>query len=382
MVKASAQAQKSGNELLAESDTPALAVSVAEPPCDWGVAYWMSYDNDLETFGKQIISEIRSGIISANTVAAVQADFTDPGGMYRIVIQSTGMTQTRLTSDDSANEDQVIDYLNWFVKTFPCKHYIVTFLDHGGGLDEMSRDDHPDTPGKFWLSGQVMGEKLRAFAQTVPGKWELLFLQQCGRGSLENLYSFRGTANFIMSSPTPLFPPNSYYTAFHRWLSQSPGTDGKAIAAKIAQFDVGYTMYTCLRTRALDELPGRFNLVLLSFLGTEHLDPPWGLVGVYSSNGESLMDAKSYLDRLSASNRLDASAVVSFFTWVNQELFVGTWLQPQRESSAGPLCGLTLYAAWSYPQVDRYARLDFYQKTRLSQLWTKLFPVDSRKGGN
>jgi len=293
------------------------------------------------------------------------------------------MIQTRLASDDSADENQVIEYLNWFVKTFPCKHYIVTFLDHGGGLDEMSLDDHPDTHGK-WLSGQVLGAKLRAFAQKVPGKWELLFLQQCGRGSLENLYSFRSTANFIISSPTYLFPPNSYYTAFHRWLGESGNADGKSIAAKIADLDDGYTMYTCLRTRVLDALPAQFNLVIASFLDREHLKVPWSLQGqgVYIVHGDSLFDAKTYLERLAASNGVDSSGVKSFFTWVEQELLTGTWLQPQRKTTAGPLCGLTLYVPWMNRDADKYARLDFYQRTRLSQLWPKLFPADSHKGEN
>src|SRR5207248_2206864 len=133
-----------------------------------------------------------------------------------IEITPAGATPTKIKSDDSADEDQAIAYLDWFVKKYPCKHYAFIFLDHGGRLDEMCLDLEPDTEGKFWMSGRTLGAKLREFKKSMPGQLDLLFFQQCGRGSLENLYSFRGVANYVMASPVPVDTPNSYYTALHR----------------------------------------------------------------------------------------------------------------------------------------------------------------------
>src|SRR5437870_5557780 len=108
---------------------------------------------------------------------------------------------------------------------------MTVFLDHGGKLDQMCYDRNPDTAGKHWMSGRVLGEKLRAFKAKIPGRWDLLFFQQCGRGSLENLYSFRGTAEYLMSSPIIITSPHTYYTAFEKWLGQTPDATGDKVAA-------------------------------------------------------------------------------------------------------------------------------------------------------
>jgi hypothetical protein len=44
-------------------------------PYDWGVAYYMPYDNNLSPYGRPIIKMIRDGVTSERTIAAVQADF-------------------------------------------------------------------------------------------------------------------------------------------------------------------------------------------------------------------------------------------------------------------------------------------------------------------
>src|SRR5215208_5521660 len=72
------------------------------PTYDWGVAYYMSYDNNLEVHGPTIAGRIRDGITSGRTVAAVQADFRDPGGMRRYAIRASGVESTRVDSEDSA----------------------------------------------------------------------------------------------------------------------------------------------------------------------------------------------------------------------------------------------------------------------------------------
>ena len=46
---------------------------------------------------------------------------------------------------------------------------------------------------------------------------ELLFLQQCGKGTLENYYSFKDAAKVVMGSQTNVGAPNSYYAASVRW---------------------------------------------------------------------------------------------------------------------------------------------------------------------
>lgn len=354
------------------------------PPYDWGVAYYMSYDNDLERCGPIIIDGIAQGV-AGRTVAAVQADFTDRKGMRRVTLRpGAPREETAIETEDSADEDQAIAYLRWFATTFLCKRYVVTFLDHGGKLDEMCHDAAPATKGREWMSGRVLGEKLRALAKELPGRWELLFLQQCGRGSIENLYSFRGTAAFIMSSPIPVGAPNTYYTALHRWLAENPEATGGEVAARIAAEDDHYTIYTCLRSPALADLPARLDRAIAPLL-----DPKTRAAANVPRGrpihpvGEPIVDAKAFLERLSkASGGAGEREIAEFFRWTREELFTAVTFHERAGTRARQqLCGLSIYAPATEAERARYAALDLYGASRLDDLWKKLLaaPADSRR---
>lgn len=351
---------------------------------DWGVAYYMSYDNNLEALGAPIIGSIRRGIRSERTVAAVQADFGDRRGMRRLTIKKTGVTERRIPSEDSASEDQAIAYLNWFVKTFRCKRYVVVFLDHGGKLDEMCYDQHPGATQKQWMSGRILGGRLRELQKRMSGRWELLFLQQCGRGSVENLYSFRGTARFLMSSPVPVGAPNTYYAPVNEWLGQNPEAEGDQIAARIAAADRDYTLYTCLRTAKLDELPRRLDAAIAPFLTTDRLNTPDLPDVIYRDGEEPIVDLKAYLEELSAVNRSGGAGTERLLQWIGQELLTGVWRRGGqvigRWRPIERLCGLTLYVPSSTADAARYDELDLYRQSRLPAFWNRMASATRPRG--
>src|SRR6185503_13605579 len=130
------------------------------------------------------------GLTSRNQIAVMLSDQDDEKGLLRYVITADEVTEARIKSEDSACEDQAVAFLEWFVTAHPCKQYISVFLNHGGTLDQMCLDIHPGKSKQEWMSGQVLGRKLRDLRKRTGVSWELLFFQQCGRGSLENLYSF------------------------------------------------------------------------------------------------------------------------------------------------------------------------------------------------
>ena len=153
----------------------------------------MSYDNDLASFGPVILDALEHGVQGTGFVVTVLADDTERDGLRRYSISSQGRAREILNTDNSASEDVLSDYLHWVTETYPAKHYGVVFLDHGGRLDDMCLDKWPDANDQErWLSARLVGGLLREFRKRVPGEVDLLFLQQCGRASLENLYNFRG----------------------------------------------------------------------------------------------------------------------------------------------------------------------------------------------
>lgn len=338
---------------------------------DWGIIYYMSYDNNLEPFGKSIIDAIREGVKSPRIVAAVQADFSDPGGMHRYTIKASGISEERVPSDHSADEQQVIAYLDWFVKKYPSNRYVVVFLDHGGGVDEMCFDQNPGTEGKRWMSGQVLGEKLRRFKNRMSGKWELLFLQQCGRGSLENLYSFRATADYIMSSPVNVGAPNTYYAAIHQWLGENPNAIGSEVAAKISAEDRDYTIYTCLRTAKLAELPNRLNAAIEPLLKIRTIIAPGKTRGIYSASNEIAYEAKQHLEQIGVLNNIDNSSLLSFFKWTREDLFTNVWFR--NGGNVSEYSGFSIFQPKSTEDLLRHRNLELYKESKLSDLWKLTF---------
>lgn len=334
---------------------------------DWGVAYYMSYDNNLSHLGLLILDRIAAGVASApgQTVAALQADFSGDSGTERFVMRSNGIQQDHLDNEDSADEHRAVEYLRWFAESYNCRRYAVIFLDHGGTLDEMCSDDIPGTAGKRWMSGARLGSMLRELKSDLGDRWELLFLQQCGRGSAENLFSFRGTARYIMSSPVIVGAPNTYYSKTHEWLGTRPDCSGEELAEKIMQEDQHFAVYTCLRSLELEKLPSAIDELLSQFFKKKSLVQPDRFPFIYG-NREKLVDLNAYFQALAQKNSVEEHSCRQFGAWLSQRLFTRV---TQRKNLG--LCGLSLYVPQTSRARGRYGWLDLYRQSQLAHLWDR-----------
>ena len=57
---------------------------------EWVFVYYMSYDNDLSSFGEVILRDLRNGLLDSKVAVVVQADFIDSKGMKRIGLYHAG----------------------------------------------------------------------------------------------------------------------------------------------------------------------------------------------------------------------------------------------------------------------------------------------------
>jgi hypothetical protein len=353
---------------------------------DWGVAYWMPYDNDLERGKEPILKAIAKGVTNARTAVAVQADLSDVLGMHRITVTAEGTKESLVNSDDSADPDQLATYLKWFAEQFRCRRYAVVIMNHGGGLDEMCLDDLPETRGKNWMSGAALGGKLRELKPKLPGSWELLFLQQCGRASLENLYSFRGTADYVLASPLRIGAPNTYYTEFHQFLEKNPEAGGDRLAELIAKQDQHYFVYACARGAKLAELPAKLDAALKPLLAKAELAAPARPAAIYEGKvGKGpQIDAAAGLRALAAANpsaggsgpggAAGAAEAEAFLKWVQKDLLTSSWKSAHADADMKKLCGLSLYWPADAKEAAACSDLDIYKDSKLAELWKKLLP--------
>lgn len=344
---------------------------------DWVIIYYMSYDNNLEGCGPVIINELQDGIKDSGNVITVLSDDSDRNGLKRFVITSAGTSKEILQTDNSASEDTLEDYLDWVTNNYTAKNYALIFLDHGGCVDEMCYDERPGKGiKKRWLSAQKVGAVLEDFTAKVKGRFRLLFLQQCGRGSVENLYNFRNTAETIMASQMNVGAPNTYYKNTIKWLSTHENTGGADLAAYIMTNDRDFGNYVSIRSSALAELPAQLNLVIGFVLDKKKniLNTELEISPCYGHGDEHFYDLFIWLEKLYRANGVSEEPLEKFKKWVRDELIITVGVNPESGKTIRELCGLSLLVPEAREQADRYRNYPLYVDGKLCQMWSEFVP--------
>jgi hypothetical protein len=350
---------------------------------DWVFIYYMSYDNDLSPYGKVILRDLRKGVANSNIAVTVQTDFADGRGMKRIALfqkrEIPLQKEIILRSEDSADDVQLRKYLEWVRKNWNADNYCVVFLNHGGTLDHMCQDQKPfRDPGRNrqfasgkWLSASKAAGVLGSFNQKVDNKVRLLFLQQCGRAAIQNLYSFVDCAEYIMASPVVVGAPNTYYTKTLASVAQDPDVTGRTLAETIVREDEHYTMYTLIDNEQLRKLPDKLTPIVDSFGTASPLNRPQSCSSVFEFAGEKFYDLKSYFRALSAvNNDIAGGELDSFFSWCENSLIASKAFR-ESEQAESSYCGLSIYVPSSQDPNTSYDFLPLYQQTNLEAV-TKL----------
>lgn len=370
--------------------------TTTKAPYDWALVYYMAYDNNLEGCGRPILDMLGKGVTGDNIIVTCQADFTDDAGMRRYVITKDGEKVEAVPGEGSAEEETLAEYLAWTRATVRAKRVALVFLDHGGRLGQMSNDDNPGREGgQSWLevheTSRVLADHRKAVKEQG-GEVELVFLQQCGKGTLENYHAFRDTGVVVMGSQTVVGAPNSYYTDVVRWTQAHPAGTGEELAAEIHRREAPnmFTTYTTLRGAALEELPARLKPLLAPLLAKESLVIPPGLRACFDQPPDELfIDGFALLQGLYAANEVDPAPLSAFTTWASDELIAGHTVSksPRAQRTAGTWCGFSIYVPRSKRALKRYEHYPIYRETDLDLLLEKLLtarpaPASSPKPGS
>ena len=344
----------------------------------WVFVYYMSYDNDLSSYGEVILRDLRNGLSNSKVAVVVQADFIDSGGMKRIgLYQANGKThrkETILRSENSADEAELKKYLKWVRKKWIAENYCIVFLNHGGKLNQMCKDIKPFRnhsknrqfdSGK-WLDASEAAKIIASFNQQGDGRVRLLFLQQCGRAAIQNLYNFADAAEYIMASPLVVGAPNTYYTNTIASAAQDPNITGEVLAETIMREDEHYTLYTLISNKELKRLPEKLTPILKSFGRASALNRPESGPAIFEHEGEKCYDLKSYFYALNSANEnIAGKELDSFFDWCEKFLIVSKAVREPELTIEFSYSGLSIYVS-SSPETDTYySFLPLYQQTEL-----------------
>ena len=349
---------------------------------EWVFVYYMSYDNDLSRYAGTILRDLKKGIINSKIALVVQADYADRTGMKRISLYpSYGRPRRKeifLESENSADPAELKKYFRWVQTKWKAKNYCVIFLNHGGRLNDMCRDDRPlkkrngnnASNVRQWLPAVEAGKIVADFNKNVEGKVKLLFLQQCGRATLQNLYNFLDAAEYIMASPVIVGAPNTYYTKTLTSLARDPNVTGNILAETIMQEDEHYTLYTLVSNSELKKLPEKLAPVLKSFDQESKLNPPQSCSQIFEYDDEKFYDLKAYFQALdSANNGIANGEIDDFLDWCEEHLIVSKAVQKSGLSNESHHFGLSIYVPSNQEQIERYDFLPFHQETAFRDIF-------------
>jgi len=333
---------------------------------EWVFIYYMSYDNDLSLLGEIILKDLGDGIINRESAVVVQADFRDTDRMKRIsfcyingVLKRGEVT---LESGDSSDENEFKKYLIWVQENWKANNYAVVFLNHGGTLNNICFDEKS---GK-WLNASKTGKICRDFNQNTGNKIRLLFLQQCGRGSLENIYNFLDSAEYIMASPVNVGKLNNYYYQLLKSVSKNKKLTGTDIAQIIMNEDQDYTIYTLVNNNELKRLPEKLTALFNSIKKCNHLKLDESLIKTFQIEDEINYDVKSFVEGIREScNQEDKDKINEFTDWYEKKLITKKGIGSRNGSQYS---GLSIYIPSEITHVSRYNYLPIYQETNIEEI--------------
>jgi hypothetical protein len=241
---------------------------------DWIILYWMPYDNNLYEFGKPIIEKLIKGVKSENILVVVEADLRGEAHLSRHIITKKNIRNQRIQTCDSANEQVFAEYLHWAKSEFLAEKWAIAILGHGGRLDEISPDEHPDprSEGEIkWMNIEKLSIVVEQFNQEIGDRLELFFCQNCNKSTLEVLYTLRQTAKYSLASQLTLGAPNDYYEATLDFLGHHPEINGGELAKKIIEFEASnmYFSYTVIDNSAMRNLSHYLHPLITSILDND-----------------------------------------------------------------------------------------------------------------
>ena len=283
--------------------------------------------------------------------------------------------ETPLRSEDSADPKELKKFFDWVQDNWKADNYCVFLLDHGGSLNNICKDDRPfnvtkvlnkSSTGK-WLSALDAGKIIADFNREVDGKVRLLFLQQCARGSIQNLYSFADTSEYIMASPLKVGVPNTYYAKMLQSAADDPNITPFQIARTILREDEDYTLYSLIDCNELKKLPEKLKPVLDAFSRAGTLKPPQDCLPLFEYEDEKFYDLKSYFQALSFANKTGERELKVFFDWCDNKLISAKLINNSKNIPFDKSwrSGLSIYVPTSKKEFGRYDFLPLYQQTNL-----------------
>lgn len=339
----------------------------------WVFIYWMPYDNDLWVYGDEIIHMLTRGTQGyPNILVTVQADIHGDEYLSRHTIINGEISTETLSVSNSADESVFAEFLHWNNTQFSANNWAIIFLGHGGQLDRISPDlatGSKEQNGVQWMSIHKIRDIIHKFQQDIGQQVEILFLQNCFKGTIETHYTLRNVAKFTLSSPVLVGAPNRYYEDALQFVGNNPTVDGLALAQTImeAEQDYMYHIYAVTENQYLHSLPSQLDPVIEALLASKSCNIDLDALNQFEYSDEKYVDVLEFFELVARQSRLARTPFAAFKAYWTGSLMRKVQYSPR--SKYPELCGLMMLLPSTKADLDRYGFLPIYQDTKLLNLF-------------
>jgi hypothetical protein len=354
---------------------------------NWHFIYVMAYDNDLDRCSAHITEALRRGAQQPGIAVSILSDSVSRDGLHRRVFAGEVSRETQIHSEDITDVTHITTLLDGAVREAPAKRYVLVFLDHGGMLDQMGFDERTQLHAtsdpmqeKAWLSARAVGDAVRAWMRRSKlGEREvpLVFLQQCGRASIEALMNLRHTSEAVLASQRTLGACNTYYESLLAYASLHPNASASALAEVVFDADRNYQSYTLVRTRAIDAWPQHANALTTAIFARTPAPDATTLSSMspcFSAGLETNYDLAQVVRAVSVSRGPVADqAAQALLHWLRDELVMAHRRRGTDMASVN-WCGVSTHVPTFAPLIDFYPQQPAYRETHWGDLVRGLAP--------
>jgi hypothetical protein len=314
------RAQSTAGALAGLSNQASAQAPAGTSQRPWTVMVYAAADNNLDPYIRQDISslELAAHNTCLNLVLLWDGAARDDSAYYRLRFDphmATWAAYTQGTDKWAQGElnmgqpDNLTAFVEWAKNNYPASHYALVIRDHGDGLGGMEVDD----PSADHLTIPELDQALDTISQNGASPLDLVFMDACLMGMLEDAYQFRGQIGVYVASEDVTWSSmrtNSHHDYFY---AIGPSTT----AAQVGQMIVnGYADWMDARLAGVDHTISAVDLAGLNGLVAATNDLAAKLdagMGTYSSQIRSARLATlrfwytSYIDLYDFADNIQAN---------------------------------------------------------------------------
>jgi hypothetical protein len=211
----------------------------------WTVLLYMDADNNLELGEEEALDEIAAvgSTTQVNFVAQFTCSAADQsankdqlpwsGSRYARIVADGHTAATdagvgefpsssSLGQVDMGSQTTLTNFINWGVRSYPAKYYLLDIFDHGGGIDGVCWDYDS---GNNLSPAQVAG----AIAATGT-RMDVVTFSACMMGMVENAYELKDICGIMVASEEEMWTPWLQYYDLCSYLVKNYNSSPVAVA--------------------------------------------------------------------------------------------------------------------------------------------------------